>query len=675
MRVPAEFWKVLRPVFLLAIANTVALDPVFAQESGVPRSVFELKRLSLDELMNLEVRTVSRTGERLGGAAAAITIVTDEDIRRTGAATIPEALRLVPGIHVARQTASTWAVASRGFSSVSSEKLLVLSDTRSIYTPLFSGVFWDAQDYLMQDIEQIEVIRGPGATLWGANAVNGVNNITTKSAEDTQGLYVETSGGTEERASTAVRYGGRIAEGLHYRVFGKYSSRNDTFGVDPGSPDDWRTGHGGFHVDWDASTRDTLTVQGGIYHGDVGQLIPSISIMGREGPRGRLRVGIGGGNVLTRWERTLGPNSDLQLRAYFDRTRRNDPMFVDDLHTLDFDLQHRFSPSDRHEVTWGAGYRFTTNQNDGKSIFALDPQSARDHIVSTFVQDQIQLPGLLRLTFGTKLEHNSFSGAELQPSGRAAWDISPRHTVWGAVSRAVRVPTRIERDIVIDVTDPAADTVVRLLGNRDFESERLVAFEAGYRWQPGDAVAIDIAGFHNRYDGLASLELGDSFPDPASGRTVFPLRNENRTSGWARGVETLIVYSPHAASRLTASYSYLVMRLDTDGQDLNRGAFLDGSTPRHQFALRYSWDLPSRFQADALYRYLSAIERIPTSATGEGLPGYSELDVRLGWLGWERTEISVIAQNLLHAHHLEFGAPGARGEIQRSVYVKFAWGF
>jgi iron complex outermembrane receptor protein len=660
----------------LALASAIILTttPLVAQTTKSP-SVVDLKRLTVEELMQMDVTSVSRTSEPLGGAPAAITVVTNEDIRRSGATSVPEALRFVPGIHVARQTSSTWALSSRGFSSVNSEKLLVLSDTRSVYTPLFSGVSWDVQDYLLQDIERIEVIRGPGATLWGSNAVNGVINITTKDAQDTQGLYVETSAGNEERVSVSARFGGQIGRGTYYRVFGKYLERDSTFAVDLTNSDDWNTGHAGFRIDRHAGMRDFVTVQGDIYRGTVGQLAPAVTVIGRPGPAGPLRVHVNGGNVLTRWRRNLSQDADVQLRVYYDRTDRDDPSFTDALDTLDSDFQHRLRVGSRQEVTWGANYRFAANENVGRGIFAVEPARSRDHLLSGFIQDQIRIFDSLRVTGGTKLEHNSFSGVEFQPSGRIAWDPSSSHTLWGAVSRAVRVPTRLERDVTIDVSDPNGNPVVRLLGNRAFDSERLLAVEAGYRWQPVQSLSVDLAVFDNRYRGLASLEVGEPFLDAAASRTIVPLRNENLTAGRARGVEALVTYSPLPPWRLSASYSHLHLHLDPEGADLNRGEFLEGSTPRNQLGVRSSLDLPARLQFDAQFRHVSSIRRMPPLVTGEGLPEYSELDVRLAWEPWRQLEVSLVGQNLLHNHHVEFGPPTGRGAIQRGAYAKVAWGF
>jgi len=634
-----------------------------------------LKSLSLEQLMGIEVTSVSKTVESLGGAAAAIAVVSGEDIRRSGATTVPEALRFVPGIHVARRNSNSWAVSARGFSSVNSEKLLVLSDTRSVYTPLYSGVFWDVQDYLLEDIERIEVIRGPGAALWGSNAVNGVINITTRNARDTQGTYLEAAAGTEERAFAGARHGGRIGESGYFRVFGRYVARDDTFNPIATSEDDWRMGHAGFRADWEAGDSDTLTLQGDVYRGTIGQLAPAITVIGRPGPQGDLRVRVNGGNVLGRWRRALDDGSDVQLRVYYDRTHRDDPSYRDDLDTIDLDFQHRFAPIASHELLWGLNYRYTDNSNVGKGLLALDPAASRDDVVSGFVQDQISLLDTLRLTVGTKLEHNDFSGFEIQPSVRLAWEPVPAHVLWGAVSRAVRVPTRLERDISVDATDPAANPGIRLVGNDDFDAEELMAYELGYRWQVTDALYADVALFHSRYEGLASLEIGEPFVDPTDGRTIVPVLNRNLTDGSSEGLEALLSYAPMPDWRLTATYSYVELNLDPRGADLNRGAFLEGTTPRHNIGLRSSLDLPGNFQLDAQLRHESRIRSMPELVEVTGLPAYTELDVRFAWLGPQGIELSVVGQNLLHGRHSEFGTPEARGAIERGVYGKLAWRF
>lgn len=621
--------------------------------------------------MDVEVTSVSRRAEPYRDTAAALTVVTPEHIRRSGATTVPEALRWVPGLHVARQSASGWAVSSRGFSSVNSEKLLVLSDTRSIYTPLFSGVFWDVQNYLMADIDRIEVIRGPGAALWGSNAVNGVINITTKHAASTQGTHLEASAGTDERAMVAARYGGRTAGGGHFRVFGKYVERGESAHA-AASSDDWQLGHVGFRADWSANQPDAFTLQADLYRGNIGQLAPTVEILGRPGPVGPLNTRVGGGNILGRWQRQLSGDSSLQLRAYYDRTHRNDPSFTDDLHTVDVDLQHHWSAVAPHTFVWGLNYRHTTNRNTGKGVFAVQPARSRNQLFSAFAQDQLTWGGL-RVTVGTKAEHNDFSGFELQPSIRAAWDFAPGHTLWGAISRAARIPTRLERDIFIDASDPAGATVARLIGSDEFGAEELTAYELGYRWSASPALNLDVALFENRYDGLASLEFGTPFSEGT--RTIIPILNRNLNDARAHGGGAIVTFSPLDQWRVSTSYSVLDLGIEPAGQDLNRGIFYDGATPRHQFSVNSYLTLPGGLELDLHFRRLGGLRRLPQIVTGEGIPGYSELDVHLSWRVSDQLRLTMVGQNLLHDEHVEFGAPAARGGVERGGYLKATWDF
>jgi len=666
--------RALAPPALATALLLCSSEPAEASQD-VASTTGVLKHLSIEQLMDIEVTSVSRAPETLSSAAAAVSVITNEDIRRSGATTIPEALRGVPGLHVARRNSNSWAVSSRAFSSINSEKLLVLSDTRSIYTPLVSGVFWDVQDYLLEDVERIEVIRGPGASLWGANAVNGVINLTTKHARSTQGTFLSAAVGTEELGSAAARYGGQLGESGFFRVFGQYSERDTSFR--PGSPtsDDWRIGHAGFRADWDASSSDALTVQADVYSANIGQFGPGVNIIGREGPAGDLEVHANGGNVLGRWRRQLGGSSELQLRAYYDNTHRNDPSFHDDLQTFDLDLQHRYLPSSRHEIVWGLNYRVTDNDNRGKGIFALEPEESRDQLFGGFAQDQVAISEVLRLTVGTKLEHNDFSGFEVQPTVRLAWDVAPGQNAWAAVSRAVRVPTRLERDIAIEVTPPGSNPRGVLLGNDDFDAEELLAYELGYRWQPLDVLGLDLALFHNRYEGLASLEFGTPSLDPQTGVVTVPVVNRNLTDARGQGAELFATFSPRDTWRLIASYSYIYLDMQPHGGDLNRGVLLEGATPRQQFSLRSLLDLPGRLQLDAQFRYSTALDEVPGTVADPGIDAYSELDLRLAWQASQQLELSLVGQNLLHDHHLEFGTPATRGEIERSVYGKAAWRF
>lgn len=635
-------------------------------------SIATLKLLTIDELMSVEVTSVSRRTESRNEAAAALAVVTQEQIRRSGATTVPEALRGVPGLHVARRNANTWGISARGFSSTNSEKLLVQSDTRSIYTPLFSGVAWDVQDFLLADVDRIEVIRGPGAALWGSNAVNGIINITTKSAAHTHGSRLEALAGTTERM-LSFRHGGQSAGGIHYRVFGKFLSRDGTrhTGV---TEDDGELAHVGFRTDWSAGEDTDFTVQGDFYRGEMGQLAPAVTIIGRPGPTGDLVADVSGGNLLARWQRRLPGGSEVQVRAYYDRTHRDDPSFVDDLDTFDVDAQHRFSPFEHHDVLWGVNYRYLANENRGRGVFAVSPASSKDQLFSAFLQDQVTLRDGVQLTIGTKAEHNDFSGFELQPSIRGLWEISDGLSAWAAVSRAARIPTRLERDIFIDVSDPAANPLIRLLGNREFEAEELTAYELGLRWRVAPSLHLDIAAFDNRYDGLASLELGtpSTLPD---GRTLVPILNQNLSEGRARGLETVAHLSLTENWRITASHSYARLRIDPRGQDINRGRFYEGATPRHQFALSSYLTMADVLELDVHFRHVGRLRQLPEVVTGEGIPGYEELNVHLAWQVSPAFRVTVVGRNLLNDDHIEFGAEASRGPIPRSAYLKFTWEF
>ncbi|HSS44518.1 MAG TPA: TonB-dependent receptor, partial [Thermoanaerobaculia bacterium] len=423
-------------VLLAALGLTLPASASAQTEEAV-RPPTELKKLSLEELFEMEVTSVSKKPEKLSETAAAVHVVTDEDIRRSAAPSIPEALRDIPGIEVARVDSRQYAITARGFNGTTANKLLVLMDGRSLYTPLYSGVFWDAQDTLMEDIARIEVIRGPGATVWGANAVNGVINIISKSAEETQGLLVTGGGGNEERAFTGVRYGGKLGADAYFRVYGKYFDRNDS--VRPNGQDandQFQMGQGGFRVDWKPRADQLFTLQSDVYDGSAEQ--PTAG-----------DIDLKGGNLLGRWTRHFSANSDLQIQAYYDRTERNiPPIFGEKLDTLDLDVRHRFLPAGGHDVVWGFGYRHTNDKVNNSPALAFLPPNQTRQLATAFVQDEITLvESRLHLTLGSKIEHNDYTGFEYEPSGRLAWTPSKEQTIWAAISRAVRAPSRIDREL------------------------------------------------------------------------------------------------------------------------------------------------------------------------------------------------------------------------------------
>ncbi len=666
---------------MLVAGALAAVSPMARAQPSPTTQVNELKQLSIEQLTNVEVTSVTRGPQPLSEAAAAVAVVTSDQIARAGAMNVPEAIRYVPGLNVAQLTASQWAVSSRGFASVNSPDLLVLSDGRSIYTPLYSGVFWDVQDYLMQDIDRIEVVRGPGAALWGSNAVNGVINIISKSAQDTQGGWLEAGGGSEERALVAAQYGGQIDEQtgnqgggpVYYRVFAKYQDDAPEDYPAGASSDQWDLGHVGFRTDWSPDSADAFTLQGDAYDGRIGEVSPAVNIIGLPGPRNPLVVGVGGGNVLAHWRHTMSDDSDYEVRFYYDYTHRNDPTFIDDLGTLDVDFLEHLPLGAGQRITWGLTGRTMDDINHGKGLFALNPPDARYNLASGFVQDEVSLAHAVRLTVGTKLEHNDFSGFEVQPSVRAAWDLSGSQTLWGAISRAVRVPTRIEQDEDIDATNPAGNPVAVLLGNRNFRAEQVLAFELGYRWRPLSDLSLDLAAFRNRYTGLASIEFGTPFLDVATGQTIYPLLTENMIDGHATGLETLALYSPVGWWRLSLNYSYMQMVLDALGEDLNRNRFFAGSTPRNQAGIQSYFDLPHDVEVYGGLRVLSAVETLPEIVNGTGDPGYQELDLNVIWRATSHLTVSLQGLSLLHANHVEFGGPDERSAIDRSVFGRLTW--
>ncbi len=635
---PGWSWHFTLIVFAF-VSSTVS---VFAQKEAIVPTPAELKKMSVEELMDVEVTSVSKRPEKLSEAASAIQVITHDDIRRSGASSLPEALRLAANLEVAQVDSRQWAISARGFNNTAANKLQVLIDGRTVYTPLYSGVFWDVQDTLLADIDRIEVISGPGATLWGANAVNGVINITTKTAKDTQGLLIEGGGGTELRDFGGLRYGGTLSSNVHYRVYGKYFERDSA--VLPNGQDatnDWRMGQGGFRVDWDPSDRNLLTLQGDGYGGTAAQ-------------QGASNIGLSGGNVLGRWSHTISESSDFRLQLYYDRTHRRIPgTFAEDLDTYDVDLQQRFLAGERHDVVWGLGYRLIDDGVGNSPALAFLPPHVTRQWFSGFVQDEIALvKDRLSLGIGTKIEHNDYSGFEFQPSGRLAWKLGKGQTMWTAISRAVRTPSRIDTELFSPSGPPFL-----LAGGPQFVSEELLAYELGYRVQPDPRLSLSLAGFYNDYDDIRSLERAN----PSS---PIPIVFANGQKAKSYGAEVTIDYRLTDWWRLRAGYTELQMRIQPNpgSMDSTFGS-TESHDPNHQFFLRSSLDLPGHLQLDSGFRYVSHI-------ANQRIPAYGELDVRLAWNPTPSVELSLIGQNLLHDHHAESGSPGSRVEIERSVYAK-----
>ena len=652
LRRGAARWALL---WLLAGASALAAD----------EKLQTLKQMSIDDLANLEVSIVSGRPERLADAAAAVFVITAEDIRRSGATTLPEVLRMVPGLAVGRIDTSVWAISARGFQNQFANKLLVLIDGRSVYTPLFSGVHWESQDIVLQDIDRIEVVRGPGATTWGANAVNGVINILTKRAEDTRGTYVGAVAG-DRRRQLVARQGGQFGEDGAYRLYAKLHQEEAlpvASGLD-GDLSSWRGGRAGFRAD--RSIAD-------------GSLLLEGELSDEKQEYGEFR----GDYLLGRWERRYGKGAVGTLQGYYYRFS-NDSALIDQVEdTLDLEYRLRFPPLDRHTVVAGAGYRRIRSDIEPAKGMAREPVRT-DQLFSAFVQDDIRLvEDRLYLTLGTKLEHNDYTGFEVQPSARLRWSPADDQTLWAAVSRAVRTPSRSESDLSLDrlfgeVNVPTLGNVPLVIsgvGNSAMASEDLLAYEAGYRWQVSPRLSLDTALFLNDYDRLRSYELVGSpnlilFPTPAVLVEVTPA---NKLRGQTHGVEFVADYRPYDGWRIQGAYSFLRMNLkaDADSSD-TAGALAEKESPVNQWTLRSSTDLRDDLELDLWLRY---VDDIPALA----IDSYWNLDVRVGWRIGKQLDLSLVGRNLLDSQHLEYKAffdPGRKTvAVAREAYLMAEWRF
>jgi iron complex outermembrane receptor protein len=646
----------------------------WAVELPVTRQGFlDPTQISLEDLLKVEVISIAKRPESRTEVAAAIYVITQDDIRRSGVTSLPEALRLAPGVQVARIDANKWAIGVRGFASRLSRSLLVLIDGRSVYSPLFAGVYWEAQDTLLEDVDRIEVIRGPGGTIWGANAVNGVINIITKKAQETQGGLLVAGGGSEEQGFGGVRYGGKVGENLFYRVYGKAFNRDAAFHSTGPDFDDWRMGQAGFRLDWDGQQGDTITAQGDIYTGDAGQrsVLTTFALPFRTTVEAD--ADLAGGNLLGRWQHVFSPTSALSAQLYYDRTYRREPTFREARDTFDIDVQHRFRIPWQQEIRLGLGYRLTSGDVASVPTVVFTPSRRTDQLFSVFVQDEIRLfTEQLRLTLGSKFEHNDYSGFEVQPNARLLWLLAPRHTLWAAITRAVRTPSRVEHDLTLTgLLEPRTPTFTRIIGSDAFTSEKVLTYELGYRLQPTSRLFLDATAFYNRYMDLLSLEPGMPFSEttPLPAHVVVPLAIRNGLHGEGYGIELAAEWQPFDWWRVSGVYSYLQLNLTRDQHSLDASTVrsTEGSSPTHQFSLRSFLNLPGRLEFDLIWRY---VDHLPS----QGVSSYLTLDAHLGWRPLPLLTIAVVGQNLLTDHHAEFGG-GSSGitEIERSVYGKVVW--
>jgi len=654
---------ILGPVRLIATAWVLACT-LGAQCNAAERDLGSLADLSLEQLSNVQITSVSKRAERLSDAAASVFVITADDIRRSGARRLPDALRLAPNLQVAQISTTGYAIGARGLNGAgsASNKLLVLIDGRSVYTPLFAGVFWDAQDVMLEDVERIEVISGPGGTLWGVNAVNGVVNIITRSAAATQGGLLPAGIGNRD-VDAAFRYGGAFGSDSHYRVYGMYLDQYHTTTQSGATQDDaWHKSQGGFRIDWSRAA-DTLTVDGNGYSGAEGQPLPgSISINGLTLPLGN--ISISGANLTGRWDRALEGGSNFSLQGYYDRTDRDaPPSFSESLDIFDLQVQHSLRPIGIHAVVWGGEFRYAMDRVTNatfpfpvpppRPFFGFLPAAANQRWPSLFGQDEMMLRQDLRLTLGARLERNDYTGTEFLPNIRLAWKLAPDHLLWTAASRAVRAPSRFDRGTYV----PAAPPFL-LAGGPDVRSEVANVYEIGYRGQPTARLSYSVTLYHADYDHLRTQELAPS-------RTSAFFSNQMR--GNTTGIESWGTFQAAETWRLSAGLSALRERLTLrpGSSDIADVKAQQGRDPTHTWMLRSSFDFPYRTEFDAIVRRVSGL-------SDPVVPGYTAVDLRAGWRTWRDLELSLTGENLFSGGHAEFTAPTTRTQFGQAVFFKAA---
>ncbi len=660
--------------------------------TGIAEEALDPPDISLEDLLGVEVTSASRKAERLHDVAAAVFVITRDDIERSGATNLPEALRLAPGVNVASLANNRWAVSVRGFNDRFSNKLLVLMDGRSIYSPLFSGVVWEDQDTLLEDIDRIEVVRGPGAAMWGANAVNGVINIITRRARDTQGNLLVAAAGSEERALLAFRHGGEAGNG-HFRVWGKAFKRDQSVTAEGHTGNDyWQAGRIGFRGDWVIGDGHRLMLSGQAYSSPTGDRW-NLADLGS--PQGITlidrRQGGKGGHLLGRNEWTLANGSQAALQAYIDFSQLElQDAFKEDRTTVDLDFQHRVQLGQNHDLIWGLGYRYSRDRMNSTGIIVAQPSSRAFTLASAFVYDDITLlPNTLRLMLGLRVEDNSFTGVEPLPNARLMWTPSDSQSLWASVARAVRTPSRAELDgeILFSVTPPGAagnPTPLPLLtrnipDDHQLQNETVLAYELGYRHQFSASLSADVAAFYNQYDDLRSAMLGTQ--QIAFARSPYLIQNiipDNSIKAHTRGVEITVDWYPWPWWRIQPGYSYLHLDASSKTGDpfsVKNVNNINASDPQHQLSLRSSLSLSDKHRFDLWLRHVSALGAKNSRIV---VPAYTTLDLRYAWKPTRDLEVSVVGQNLLDRSHPEFVPsllPSQQLELQRGMYVKARWQF
>jgi iron complex outermembrane recepter protein len=669
----------------LAFLTNSALPQTSAQVTPQPSPTTvskDLGQMSIEDLMNLEVTSGAKEEEPVQRTAAAIFVITSEDIRRSGATTLPDVLRMAPGLDVAQINGSAWAVSSRGFNDEFSNKMLVLVDGRTVYSPLFSGVSWDAVDMLLADIDRIEVIRGPGAALWGTNAVNGVINIITKKAEQTQGGMVTAGGGNVEGGYGAAQYGGRIGGSGFYRVFTKGFDKI-SFPGEPGQGPQggWDLEHAGFRADLKLSTRDSLTIQGDLFQsfaqGTTSFTTSLDPLVSGLVPGTRRTTG---GNLEAKWSRTYSPTAGFSLQTYYDNTDTSASIIGLNIHTFDVEFQDQFAINGRSEIVWGVDFRHVQIITEGTVAVSFSPVNTYENLASGFIQDEIEIvPFKLRLTLGGRLQQDYRAGQEFQPDVRLLWTPNTRHAFWLAASRAYRgltpADTSVQARLGAIPSGLGLSVVPESLGNPVMKTEAAVALQVGYRTEITKSFSTDFTGFYNVYKRLRGNDTGTPILETGSGAPflLVPVTFNNKVSGETHGIEMFFTWKPFLAWKISGGYSWLAGTFrDRSVTTIPNTATFIQQSPGQQFNIRSNLNLPHRLEFDA------ALYRVGEVNTQVFVPGYYRLDARLGWHVGENLEISAVGQNLLTPRHFEFNNPNdlvAAAETQRSFYGKVTWKF
>lgn len=632
---------------------------------------------SLQDLMNIRVTTVSKTEQKLSQTASAVFVITQQDIAESGATNIPDLLRMVPGMDVAQINANTWAISARGFNARFASMLQVLVDGRSVYTDSFGGVFWDQLDIPLEDIERIEVIRGPGGSVWGGNSVNGIINIITKKTSETRGALVVGGGGTEQQGFGTVQYGASAGRSTDFRVFAKYFNQGhlpNLLGQDGG--DGWHSLRGGFRSDSRLTSRDTLMLQGDMY--ELREGAPTVYLPSITSPTLlpiEEMISTNGGFIQGEWKHVSSVRSDTTLGVSYTQYQRHDAL-NDHRGTLDINFQHHFAWGDRQSVVWGAEYRRSMSRVGGSVFVTQTPPNLSTNLYSGFAEDEIALlPQHVTLTVGGRLEHNFFSGWNFMPSARAAWAVTPRATLWAAISRSIRRPSEVDADRRANfgsIPGPGGiPYVYAFIGNRNLKDEGLTAVEAGYRATLASSLTVDLATYYNVYDHLYTVEPTTPFFEsvPAPPHEVVPYTNENLMHGETHGLEVAVNWRPTSRWTLSPGYAFeqIHMHVAPSSQDFYSASWTEGGSPKHSAQLRSSLRLWWGLSWDASAYF---VDRIPAFA----VPSYTRVDTQLSWKFAEGTTISFVGQNLARDHHEEFvdtSFTEMPTMVKRSAYVKF----